>query len=117
MNDIAPSDFLKIDNKGLKQYWLRKDKSNTTLWKRRYIDQNAEKFIKETIIDIDNNFEDNYIETTLNEDKNRRSSGFCNKYDIGKIIEVVSRVFFPVGFGCFNIGYWVMQTEQLKQKR
>ena len=102
MNDIAPSDFLKIDNKGLKQYWLRKDKSNTTLWKRRYIDQNAEKFIKENIIDIDNNFEDNYVETTLNEDKNRRSSGLCNKYDI----------FFPVGFGCFNIGYWVMYVRK-----
>ena len=112
MNDIAPSDFLKIDNKGFKQYWLRKDKSNTTLWKRRYIDQNAEKFIKETIIDIDNNFEDNYIETTLNEDKNRRSSGLCNKYDIGKIIEVASRVFLPVGFGCFNIGYWVMYVRK-----
>ena len=53
MNNIAPSDFLKIESKGLKQYWLRKDETNTTLWKRRYIDQNADKFVKETIIDVD----------------------------------------------------------------
>ena len=112
MNNIAPSDFLKIESKGLKQYWLRKDETNTTLWKRRYIDQNADKFVKKTIIDVDSNYEDKYIETTLNEGKNRRSCGFCNKFDSGKIIEVVSIVFFPFGFGCFNIGYWIMYVRK-----
>ena len=112
MNNTAPSDVLKIDNKGVKQYRLRKDETNTTLWKRRYIDQNADKFTKETITDIDNNFEDSYIETNLNEDKNWRSYGFCNKYDTSKVIEVAARVFFPVGVGCFNIGYWVMYVRK-----
>lgn len=112
MNNIAPSGILKIENKGLKQYWLRKDETKATLWKRRCIDQNADKFIKETIIDIDSNFDEKYIETNLNEDQNRRSCGFCNKYDTGKAIEVASRVFFPIGFGCFNIGYWVMYVRK-----
>ena len=56
--------------------------------------------------------EDNYIETNLNEDKNRRSYSFCNKYDTSKVIEVAARVFFLVVVGCFNIGYWVMYVRK-----
>ena len=112
MNDIPPSGFLKIDNKSLKEYWLRIDESNTTLWRRRYVYQNAEKCIKETIIDIDKNFDNNYIEATLNKDKSWRCCFLCNKYDISKVIETASRLFFLAGFGCFNIGYWVMYVRK-----
>ena len=106
----ASNDIHKIQSNAIKQCWFRQDHNNNTVWKRRYVDQNTSETIKETIIDIDEHCDEGDYETDLNTAQKQNSGCCCcHKCGMDKVVDVVSRVLFPVSFGCFNIGYWLVQ--------
>ena len=109
----ASTDIHKIQSNAIKQYWFRQHHNNNTVWKRRYVDQNTSETIKETIIDIDENYDEGDYEIDLNKVQKQNSCCCCfHKCGMDKVVDVISRVLFPVTFGCFNIGYWLMHIRK-----
>jgi len=81
------------------------------VWQRRCSDVKRTKSFTETVINIEEDeateeecFYKNLSFNKANKHKNSKTATIENKES--SVIDVISRVLFPLTFACFNLGYW-----------